>query len=365
MSLRNPARSERYQEDNTFTYLIVGLVLFFIIGLLIHRYTYQFYGVWKAVFLPVIKLIDVLSNSIVGWFVNPLLNITGHQAHSLYQFVNHTPVVMWHTSVFVAMNHFIGKCLLLVLLPICVYGLVSVFKQSEGFSHMFRRFKNSDSLNSYMLKKGALPTDMARDGSEFDDVQISALSCAQFCQKHKLVVIDDDNTVTDFDTESAFNVLNQQLGRRYHKRADIFDGDVAWAAKILIDSIPVSYRSEALDHALDGHLYVSTVLLSLLNTARYFGVVGIQHLLPLKQPHRALWYAVASLGRKVAFVEGSAIVAQFNYEIGLKKKSAKKTTPLLAQIDTAINGLIQALDEEAIVSLERPMLTDNLKQGLF
>jgi len=351
MSQRNRAMKRENPGDSTLVYLIVGFVLFFIVSLIIHRYTPLFYQGWKVAFLPVVKAIDWVSKSVIGDLINPILGTTKTQTHALNQFISQTPVANWSVQGFIAMNHFIGQYLQIVLFPVGVYGTVFVFKNTQRLGGAFQHFKNSRLLNAYILSPEKRLNMGKLEHCDFTGVKTGALSCAQFCEKHNLITINEiENAANDIDVEVAFKVFSDQLGPRFSTRSEFFSGDYGWIAHFIIKHVPIAHRHEAIDYALEGHLYISTALLGLLDIARRFGVVPIQPFLRLKQQNRALWYAIASLGRKVSFVEGAGIVAQFDYENRFKQsmKELTDTTPMPEQVESAVNGLMQALIEESM-----------------
>ncbi len=183
----------------------------------------------------------------------------------------------------------------------------------------------------------------------------TAMSCLQFCEHYHLL---QDNSVTAdtketldekvLNHEVAFAVFTKQLGEHFNSWHDLLHSKYGWLAKNIREAIPFEQQREAIDYALQGHLYQSTALLGLLSTARCFGVVTTHELLALKKQNRALWYALASVGRKVVFVEGAGIIAQFHHEIQMKQQLGQEHAPksIPTFVEPAVVGLERALAEE-------------------
>jgi hypothetical protein len=361
-------------SDNMMALLILVLVLFFVLGFLAHQYIFLFYKFWKLIFTPLIQVIDVVANGFVGKLINPMLGFTGFQAHALTQFISQTPVEQWNIRGFVNMNHFIGKYLLVLFFPVGVYMIVSIFKRSQQIGAVFKHFKSSSYLNSYIFSKDfKIESEIKLNNEPCEsepEAGGTALSCAQFCEKHNLITINEaEESVSDIDVELAFQVFLNQLGEKITEKSDIFNFKYGWVFNRIITHIPLEHRSEAIDYALEGHLYISTALLNLLKTARRFGVVPLQPFLRLKFQNRALWYALTSQGRKVAFVEGAGIVAQFDYELRFKRERNElpQKKPLPEQVESAVTGLMQALTEESIElsSRDNQSIWDHFDSGVI
>lgn len=338
------------QGDNTAVYLIVGIVLIGLLSWMIQQYTVVFYHGWKVVFFPLAVMIDKVAHSVLGDMINPLLGTTKIQAHALVTFLSNTPPNAWSTSGFMAMNHFMGKYVLILLLPMGIYAAVCVFKNTQAVGNAFRYFKDSQSLNKYIIPSETRKIIARVPNDCFGEEPLGpAMSCLVFCKHHRLIAMDEStDTVTDFDQSAAFDVLNQQLGPVFESRSALLNSELGWLVTELMQMIPSQHREEVIDSMLDNHIYLSTIILRLLESARRFGVVPVSSLLRLKVEHRALWYALVSLGRKVAFVEGAGIIAQFHYERGDQLTQDDDMKKLPAQIEPAVQGLMKALLEEPL-----------------
>ena len=73
----------------------------------------------------------------------------------------------------------------------------------------------------------------------------------------------------------------------------------------------------------------------------------------LRKKDRALWYALESAGRRVAFVEAAGIIAQYEYEMALYHKGNGKVVPQEGRVEAAIAGLKEALEFEVKESSEQ------------
>ena len=231
--------------NNTTAYLMIGCVLFFVISVIAHKYTVVFYQGWKIIFLPLASAIDVVANSFIGDWVNPLIGTTKIQAHTLTQFISGTSVQHWRGPGFIAMNHFIGQYLLLIFFPIGVYGTVFIFKKTQRMGNAFQRFKNSRLLAAYTMSpemKRTVALSSKSEGCKKDTV--GALSGAQFCEQHGLITTDKTKaSVSDMDVEAAFQVFRHQLGPRLTSKADFFAAEYGWVAYRIVQYIPLAHRA--------------------------------------------------------------------------------------------------------------------------
>ena len=236
---------KRDNNDNTIVMLVVGLVLILAIYFLINRYSVILYQNWKILFLPLARGISLIAGSVIGDIINPLLGTTKSQAAGLVQFISLTPVNHWNVRGFIAMNRFIGKYLLVLLLPLGIYGLVRVFRNTQQTGSQYRRFKNSNALSAYILSSDTKQIAKLRENvSSYGDA--TALSCAMFCKKHDLITLDKLNdSVTDLDYEASYKVFAQQLGDNYMVKSDLFEGDYGWVAKCIMEHIPESHKHES------------------------------------------------------------------------------------------------------------------------
>lgn len=345
MNHSNPTRRE--PPDLTLVYMGLGVAGVLMLSFLLTRYSFVLYGLWKHLALPLAIASRWLSDSVFGIVLNPLLNVTTAQADSLVVFLKQTPASEFTERGFMAVNAFIGKHLLVVLCPVGLYAVVKAFRQTLSLSPVFHRFKASTQFRKYGLP---IKTNASLVAIDSDDVYNGemrvAMSCLQFCEAYNIVELNDERTaLTGVDQETAYSVLTAQLGKPFTTQAALEKGELSVFVDTLINCIPVHQRKAALDFAFTGHLYETTVCLSLLFVAKRFGIVPVSQFLPLRQSHRALWYALISGGRKTIFVEGAAIMAQFEHELSCKMM-VTPCKPKKVCVQVALDGILKALVEE-------------------
>jgi hypothetical protein len=348
----NQQTMKRGDTDNTMTYLVIGIVLFFISSFLINKYSVAFYGPWKIVMLPLAKFSLWLSTGFLGEMLNPLLRSTSLQAQSLVHFLQNTPANQFTTQGFMVINHFIGKHLLVILFPLGAYATITTFRSTQGLSKPFQRFVSASALKAYALtSKDKACLSLVDDDSLYGGKMASAMSCLQFCEANNIIsYAEDKKNIEIVEQEKAYTAFVKQLGKRFTTKEAFLASELSWLVNKLINSIPEKHREDALAFALSGHLYESTAFISLLFVAKRFGVVSSRLFLTLKTTHRALWYAVVNCGRQTVFVEGAGIIAQFDHELTCKLDK-NPIDPKSVNVNAAIKGVLQALDEE---SLETP-----------
>lgn len=345
----NTGQIKQGEGDNSITYMIVGCILFFVLSFLINKYSATFYDTWRSVMLPVVKGIDWVANSLLGNLLNPLLKTSKVQANSLILFLKETPADKITFTGFSAVNTFIGKYMLVLLLPTGVYLTVKLFRSTQGFDKPYMKLRSWKAARDYFL-----PISYRRiienngNKSLYEGKMASAMSCLQFCETNHIVALDKQTgKVIEVNQKMAYRALVTQLGRPFSTREILLNSSIGWVIASLKNHIPAHHQKEALDFALTGHQYEYTACLSLLYVARRFGVVSTRDYLPLKISHRSLWYALISAGRKTVFIEGAAIIAQFEHELTCKLLNAEESIrPKLVHIDAALDGLLQALEED-------------------
>lgn len=347
MANSNATQPRREPPDNTLLYMGLGVAGVLLLGFLLTRYSVVLFGVWKQIALPLAIASRWLSDSMLGDVLNPLLNVTAAQADSLVVFLRQTPASDFTEPGFMAVNAFIGKHLLVVLCPIGLYAVVKAFRQTLSLSPVFHRFKASTHFRQYGLPINVKESVLAIDSDDVYNGEMRvAMSCLQFCEAYDIVQLDEHRTtLAGVDPNTAYAVLTAQLGARFTRYADIEAGELGSFVQALIAAIPEHQREAAQAFAFSGHHYDTTVCVSLLFVAKRFGIIPASIFLPLRNTHRALWYALISGGRNTVFVEGAAIMAQFEHEISCKMSITPcKAKPIAIQ--PAIDGILKALVEE-------------------
>lgn len=92
-------------------------------------------------------------------------------------------------------------------------------------------------------------------------------------------------------------------------------------------------KSKAVQNVIRIHAYVTTVMASLLNSAREAGVLASSEFIWLKPMDRTMWYMLNSAGRPTAVTE---IAGAFAHWLAEKKMGLPLIVPM---VDEAVNGL--------------------------
>lgn len=95
-----------------------------------------------------------------------------------------------------------------------------------------------------------------------------------------------------------------------------------------------------IDQSAGEHAFQRTAFLALLKRSRSIGIVPPAYMSWLRAVDRTLWYAVQSLDRPRAFVEGAGVVSHYDAEIDAGHSLEH------ACVDDAVAGLLFALREE-------------------
>lgn len=129
------------------------------------------------------------------------------------------------------------------------------------------------------------------------------------------------------------NQLLEQLARGYDSKKNTtnFEG---------FDKLAHEYvDSKVAKRVLGCRAYVTTVMMAMLQAARYDGVFPASDFLWLKPVDRKLWFLLNTVGRQVPFVEVAGPFAQAAIEDRLGRKV------FVPMIDAAVDGLEEAMSE--------------------
>ena len=172
----------------------------------------------------------------------------------------------------------------------------------------------------------------------------------RFAERHSLIVARTDESAT-IDRNKAAAVFIQSLGDRFISMEHLTGKhSLGWVAAALIECIPKDHRKPAIQWASNGHIYNTTVILSLYRAAARFGVVGMARFSRLLRENRALYFALSSVNRGVlgvaspVFVEGAGIFAQWDYENGLVDKNRVRQKQGKQPVQPAVNKVVMAVD---------------------
>lgn len=110
-------------------------------------------------------------------------------------------------------------------------------------------------------------------------------------------------------------------------------------------------NSELVQEIIPKHAYVTTMMASLLESARDDGVLASADFLWLKPIDRRLWYTLNNMGRQTAFVEVGGIFAHWKVEKALKQRS------LMPMVEEAVKALEMAIKEVKLTPKEWAAMT--------
>jgi len=129
--------------------------------------------------------------------------------------------------------------------------------------------------------------------------------------------LESDRRITAAIEERAKGV---QSWLPWNRKAQ-YPSDEKARTKLLVadKSMDPHYRYALAERIMHQHGFVITGLMSLLEEARQGGVVAGCELLWVKRKSRNLWYALSSVGRKVAFTEGAGSYAHWLIERHLNR----------------------------------------------
>ncbi len=334
-------------DDHWMMLSIIGIIGLIVLSYEFSKHTVIFFTLWRQLFLPIAEGIVWLSHTVIGRLINLVLGHSTNQAESLVHFLmNNQP--NQYTGLFCkAASHFLGKYFLLLFLPIGGYLTYKIYLRTQGESEAYIRLKNAKEFTQYAKNKVKLNHQQEKPVSKAKETFLdSALSPVRFCEKnHLLIRNESDQSIVEIDSEKAHLCFVRQLGKNFKNMEILLNGQYGWVVSQLIQSVPEKHRLDAIQYATQGHRYDTTVILSLLYAARRFNAVPLINLIPLKNTHRALWYAIASAGRKTIFVEGAGIMAQYEHEMSVKQVKLK-IKPQNKAVYSAVEGLIEAVIEQ-------------------
>ncbi|MCP5421249.1 MAG: hypothetical protein H6969_12295 [Gammaproteobacteria bacterium] len=144
-----------------------------------------------------------------------------------------------------------------------------------------------------------------------DAVSLPAQALAGlFAQRVASLSHADDKTAAHLKKQTFAALKTLALAAANHHEGD-FLPPAAVYQRIIADTAPFVVQAEPL---IRQHTYTQTVLLRLLEEARQGGVLPPALFNWLKGVDRPLWYALSSLGRRVAFAEALGALAHYQAE---------------------------------------------------
>lgn len=339
--------SQKDEQDHFFWTFLFSLTL--IVGSIgyLKSQSIFLYAWWKAIYLPQAEGVAWISKTWSGTIINSLLGATEQQAKNLAEMIASIPSSNLHWNFCWHASYFLGKYLLLIFLPVASLLTYRIYQITEGETKAYLRFKNADTFFKFAKKSSYLQaylTDRSRE-DYFTGAHLLAKSPAQFAEENNILILDKStNCPLSIDRAKAEKSFKLQLGKKFKNFPQLLNQSYGWAVSLILQFIPPIHREETIKFASYGHHYDFTVIVSLLNIARRFGVVPIAFFAKLKTEHRNLWYGLMNAGRKTAFVEGAAITARYNSEILHKLKNLKLSTTV--SFENTLNGLTEAIFKE-------------------
>lgn len=351
--------------DHTMMLMLVGVVAFIVVSAWLAKESDVFIGCWKMLYLPQAKAIAWFSTTFLGELINHLIGHTSGQAAGLVQFIQNTPAHDMTVHFCWEASNFLGKYYLFIFIPFCCHLTLRVYKKTQGESEVYQRFKNAkeftlftrkNSLDSHELLDEANKNDKDNEDDKTDNKKDkkfnpetlgNSLSLIDFAKANDLLVkdendVDQNNWQVDFQRTAECFI--KQLGNIFTYIEDLINQPYGWAAIKIIQFIPEKYRAKNLEEISQRHLYDFTILIALLESARKYGVVPSSLFIRLKNDYPSLWYGLNNLGRKVAFVEGAGLSAQYAHEVFQHEHGNKK--PELQAIKTAEKSFIETFQIE-------------------
>jgi hypothetical protein len=239
-------------------------------------------------------------------------------------------------------SEYIGRVLRWFLGPLLILLALDVMNYPKRYR---RHFPNGAALFNYVKTHFGRHLARADNGLKADlykGEHAVAKTPWQWCVEHQCVSANEM-----LDAPKAIAVLRRQLGPLFTTWDALIKGERGWIAKEILGFLKSKADQDGvIVFATRGHIYESTVLVALLLGTRRFGVVSCMHFAGLRRRNRALWYALESAGRRVAFIEGAGILAQYEYEMALHSKGKGQLSAQEGRVEAAISGLNEALEFE-------------------
>jgi hypothetical protein len=310
-------------SDDSIDFLIIVCIAMIVVFFLLRKYDYGFLGLWKTLYLPQAVAIAGFSKTFLGKIINSFLGHAFAQTQSLPVFISKTPVHDLNWSFCWQVSGFLGKYLLLVLVPLGGYVTFKTYQNTQGGSPVYKRFKNAEEFlcfarKHFLEKERGInkPQNVEGPKKPFYPANFpGSLSPLNFATKNQLLKTNSGIYKSNhIDDEKTLKCFVEQLGEPFEKIEVLMNRPYGWVVSKIMNFIPLEYRVKAIKEASEGHFYDSTVLLCLLEIARQYGVVSNMLFVSLKQSNSALWYGLMNVGRNAVFLEGAGISSQYEAE---------------------------------------------------
>lgn len=339
-------RKESLSEGQQLLLLAVGVAIALFLFM---TYKPEMLRLWQRVAVWHTEVLSQVDDSSVGSAFYGVIGANGDQMAQLGAKLSRVDATTLSKDTIWKVSEYIGKVLRWFLAPILILLAWDVIKYPTRYR---RRFANGAALFQYVKRNFGRYLARADNGLKADLYKgeyAVAKTPWQWCVEHQCVSDDEQ-----LDEHKAIGVLRQQLGPRFTTWDALMKGERGWIAKEILGFLKSkSDRDGVISFATRGHIYESTVLVALLLATRRFGVVSCMVFAGLRRTNRALWYALESAGRRVAFVEGAGILAQYEYEMALHHKGKGKVAAQEGRVEAALSGLREALEFEVKESSEQ------------
>lgn len=329
--------------------LVLALVVAAFFGFYyLMQHPQYFVGVWRGFLKPQVDFLFWLSNKspdIFKWY-SILVHNDPQDIHLVHQYIqvdNIHRLVNYVSPITRYIAKYYIPLYLLIFTPIAIRATV-VMSKVEGKrginSGPFLTFKSYLEYIKYLASRVPEMAFVNKQIKRVSEESIykgslrTADSPIQWCERLGVLERDEKNEImTEFSiaqVEIIRSALVKDLGPRFKSLKKLEN-----KYQSMIEHIYKLFPSQeilesAKKHAVDGHLYEYTVLLSLILYARRFGVLASSRFLGLKEKNRTLWYVIVSSGMNVAYTEAAAVVSQYRYELAIKDINKKRQAERLA-----------------------------------
>lgn len=330
-----------HNEDNSLAWLMVFIALALLLSYVL-AHGEPFFRVWKAFITPQAQVLAWLAGTPPGEWVAQRLGDSRLTLESLAVTLRDIRPGRLDWQLVRDVSNHIGRYLNLVGLPLMLLFVISAWKQSEGRRGPAMRVRNTQAMRRYLA--GGYPwlheSPDATSAKLWGGAHPAPLTPHRFADHHGLIINEG------LDTGRALEVYQQSLGRRFTGWETLHNQPYGFVAAAILARAPRKHHAGLLEYAARGHLYDSTVLVSLLLGARRFGVIHNSYFRRLRQVNRGLYMALSGAGRLVAWAEGSGIMAQYHYEMELLCIGDGNIPPVEGRVDEAVKSLAEALETD-------------------
>ncbi len=297
---------------------------------------------WQRAAVWHTEVLSKVDDNPAGNAFYSLIGANGDQMSKLGQALANRDATTLTSEVVWRVSEYIGKVLRWFLAPALLLLAWDVLKYPKRYR---QHFANGASLFRYVqtnFGKHLARADNALKADLYAGAHAVAKTPWQWASENKCVKTDEL-----IDEELAIVAMRKQLGAAFTTWDALLKGERGWIAKDILSFLKTQADKDGVTaYATRGHRYESTVIISLLLATRRFGVVSCMLFVGLRKKDRALWYALESAGRRVSFVEGAGIMAQYEYEMALINVGKGKHTPQEGRVEAALPGLKEALEFE-------------------